>query len=298
MMRYLIINADGYGFTEGISCAIEECVEFGTVRSISANVNFDRAEGLSRLVRRFPHLSVGCHLNPVVGRPLSDPARVKSLLNGEGEFLYREFARGVLTGKVRKEELREEMIAQIERTRALAGDSFSHVDFHMGLHRLPGLYEVFLRVACECGVPRIRTHRYLMGMESRFPRARHLLHMVESPTRIPKYWWNLMLRRKAMARGFAMPDRWVGITNMSDDPRRITVDNYRRMLRNLPQGVSEFVVHPGYVDEELRRWSTYHDQRTKELQVLVSEEFKTAIRESDVKLKGYRDIPLRSQNRL
>ena len=69
-VRHLIINADGYGFTAGITRAIEECVEFGTVRSLSANVNFGHAAGLDALVRRHPEISVGCHINPIVGRPI------------------------------------------------------------------------------------------------------------------------------------------------------------------------------------------------------------------------------------
>ena len=48
-----------------------------------------------------------------------------------------------------------------------SGPAFSHVDFHMGLHRLPRLYDLFLDVAQATGVRRIRTHRYLVGMESR-----------------------------------------------------------------------------------------------------------------------------------
>jgi predicted glycoside hydrolase/deacetylase ChbG (UPF0249 family) len=117
--------------------------------------------------------------------------------------------------------------------------------------------------------------------------------MFGSPARIPKYSWNIWLRRAAIHRGLAMPDRWVGITNMADEPRRITVRNYRKMLGNLPQGFSEFVAHPGYVDEDLKRWSTYLDQRLRELRVLVSEEFRQALSSSDVQLAGYRDIPLR-----
>jgi chitin disaccharide deacetylase len=85
-MRHLIINADGYGFTAGISRAIEECVEFGTVRSLSANVNFTHADGLTHLVQKHPGLSVGCHVNPVVGRPVLSPKQVPSLVDENGEF--------------------------------------------------------------------------------------------------------------------------------------------------------------------------------------------------------------------
>jgi len=80
-MRYLIINADGYGFTPGISRAIEECVEFGTVRSISANVNFRHADSLSQLIRKHPDISIGCHLNPVVGAPILSPEKVPTLVD-------------------------------------------------------------------------------------------------------------------------------------------------------------------------------------------------------------------------
>lgn len=292
-MRSLIINADGYGFTQGISRAIEECIGFGTVRSISANVNFAAAEALHALVEKYPDLSVGCHINPVVGRPVLDPSKVSSLLDENGEFLYKEFSRRVVSGRLRMDELRDEMTAQVQKTREIAGAAFSHVDFHMGLHRLPQVYGVFLDVAEASGVGRIRTHRYLMGMESRSPLLRHMVHMFESPTRIPKYAWNIWLRSRALKRGLAMPDRWVGITDMADDPDRITVRNYMTMLGNLPEGFSEFVAHPGYIDEDLMRWSTCHDQRLRELSVLLSGEFRQALSSSGVRLAGYRDIPLR-----
>ncbi len=293
-MRYLIINADGYGFTEGVTRAIEECIEFGTVNSLSANVNFKYADRLSSMVRKFPQLSVGCHVNPVVGKPVLEPGKVPTLLDENGEFFYKDFSKRVSDGHIRSDELREEMMAQVKKTRNLAGTSFTHIDFHMGLHRLPGVYKVFLDVVKESGVGRIRTHRYFMGMESNFPQIRHFLFMFESRMRIPKYCWNLWLRKKALANGLTMPDRWVGISNMSQDASKITIENYLMMLKNLPQGFSEFVAHPGYVDDDLKRLSSTLHQRVQERKMLLSSEFKDALYESDIRLAGYRDIPLHS----
>lgn len=292
-MRGLIINADGYGFTPGISRAIEECVDFGTVRSISVNVNFDSAERLSVLARRHPDLSIGCHVNPVVGRPVLDPKKVPSLLNGNGEFLYKDFVRQFLRGCIRLEEMRAEMNAQIDKIRALTGGPVSHVDFHMGLHRLPKLYELFLDVAESSGVRRIRTHKYRVGMESNYPRTRNFFHMFGSGTRIPKYFWNIWLRRKAARRKLSMPDRRVEITNLALDDSALDLNNYLALLRNLPRGVNEFVVHPGYADESLQRWSTYLHQRELELRVFTSKQFKDALHSSGVRLMGYLDIPLK-----
>jgi predicted glycoside hydrolase/deacetylase ChbG (UPF0249 family) len=292
-MRYLIINADGYGFTEGVTRAIEECIEFGTVRSLSANVNFAHAAKLTELVRKYPELSVGCHLNPVVGSPVLPPEKVPTLVDKNGTFLYKQFSRSFLSGQIRLAELRSELMAQIEKISSMVGSAFSHIDFHMGLHRLPGLYKVFLDVVQKSGVRRIRTHRYLVGMESRFPILKHYWYLSVYPARIPKFLWNLWLRRKALRCGLAMPDRRVEITYMGVRANTINVQNYIKMIRNLPKGFSEFVVHPGYVDSDLIRWSSYVDQRVLERQVLLSKKFRDEIYSAGVRLVGYRDIPLR-----
>jgi predicted glycoside hydrolase/deacetylase ChbG (UPF0249 family) len=292
-MRALIINADGYGFSEGATRAIDECVDFGTVRSVSVNVNFPHALRVAGLVRRHPDVSVGCHLNPIVGRPLLDPGRIPSLVDRGGEFHYRAFPRLFLKGKIRTSELRAELEAQIRKLRELAGPAFSHVDFHQSMNRLPGLHRLFFDVAVRSGAGRVRTHRNLFGMEGRSPRWERLRYAIGHPRRIVSLLWNAWLRREALASGLAMPDQWVGITHLGRRPDTITVTNYLALLRNLPTGFSEFVAHPGYVDDELRRWSTYLAQRELERKVLLSPEFRAAISESGVRLAGYRDIPLR-----
>ena len=296
-MRQLIINADGYGFTDGITRAIEECIAFGTVRSLSVNINFPHAERLPNLIREYPELSVGCHINPVVGPPVLPRHEVSSLLGNDGEFLYQRFVRDFLTGRIRPAELRREMIAQVEKTRELAGAAFSHVDFHMGLHRLPKLYGLFLEVAQNCGAPRIRTHVYRVGMESSFPRLRHLQHLVQRPSRAMKFVWNFALRQKALSYSLTMPDRRVEITHMVTRPERINVANYLSMLRHMPRGVNEFVAHPGHVEAQLSRWSTYVEPRVIERCVLMNPEFRQALKASDIRLIGYRDLPLRQRGR-
>lgn len=292
-MRALIINADGYGFTEGATRAIEECVAFGTVRSVSVNVNFPHADRLPDLVRRHPDISAGCHLNPIAGRPVLDPARVPTLVDENGEFHYRAFPRRFLKGQIDTAQLRSELEAQIGKLRDLAGAAFSHVDFHQSMNRLPGLNRLFLDLAVQSGAGRIRTHRNFFGMENRHPRLGRVLYTIGHPRRFASFVWNAWLRRSALAAGLAMPDQWVGITYLGQRDGTITVTNYLRLLLNLPDGFSEFVAHPGYVDDELRRWSTYLEQREREREVLLSAEFRSALKASDIRLAGYRDIPLR-----
>lgn len=289
-MRRLLLNADGFGMTAGVNEGIEACIAFGSVRSISANVNFPRAEALPGLVERFDFLSVGCHLNPIVGPPVLDPGMVPTLVGADGLFHYRGFRRRFTKGLIDRDELRAELLAQLRRTRELVGDNFTHVDFHMGLHRLPRLYPIFLEMVAASGTNRMRTHRYLAGLDTDNPRLGHWQALLSSPTRLPKYAYNLGLRAWAQGRGFAMPDSWVALDDIAVRPESISVDRYVRLLANLPDGTHEFVAHPGIVDDDLRAMSSYVEPRERELDVLTSPAFREGLAAHGVELCGYRDL--------
>jgi len=47
-------------------------------------------------------------------------------------------------------------------------------------------------------------------------------------------------------------------------------ENWERIISNLPEGTHEIYCHPAYPDETLRRWSYYHEDRERELQILRS----------------------------
>ena len=288
--RCLIINADGYGISAGINKAIEECIDFGTVRSISVNVNFPHAKQLSKLVKRHPELSVGCHLNPVIGKPVSPIKKVKSLVNEKDEFFYKEFNRKFIFNQIDINELKTELFAQIDLCRDLAGSCFSHIDCHMGKHRLPRFYSIFLESVQYSGTRRIRTHRYKLAMECKNRYLGVIRYYSKYPLRIGTYHWNLWLRYRAKYHKLSMPDWWVSICEMGQKPETIFLDTWIRLIKNIPNGISEFVVHPGYVDATLKKWSTYISQREEERKILISKQFRNALLDSDIKLLGYRNI--------
>jgi predicted glycoside hydrolase/deacetylase ChbG (UPF0249 family) len=58
---------------------------------------------------------------------------------------------------------------------------------------------------------------------------------------------------------------------------KANLDNWLRILRNLPAGTSEIYRHPAYPDDALRRWSYYCDDRTAELAVLSRPELREAV---------------------
>jgi predicted glycoside hydrolase/deacetylase ChbG (UPF0249 family) len=89
-----------------------------------------------------------------------------------------------------------------------------------------------------------------------------------------------------------MPDCWINIVDTDCSSNTISIYSWTRLIRNLPPGICEFVVHPGYVDDDLRRWSTYLYQRERERNILTAKHFRNSLKESEILLAGYRDIPV------
>ena len=81
-------------------------------------------------------------------------------------------------------------------------------------------------------------------------------------------------------------------TFSTGNPKDITKENLTIILQNLPDGVFELMVHPGYTSDELRKTSSWLDIREKELKVLTSPEIKNVIKEEKIELISWRDYLL------
>jgi len=284
--KNLIINADGYGFTHGINRGIEETVERGVVTSISVNANFAAASELAAFARRYPRISVGIHLNPVVGRPLSDPKRIPTLVNAEGEFHYRDFIRRLLRGMIDPDEMFIELSAQIRRVREM-GVEISHLDSHRGQHLFPPYFRVFLRVLEASGVGRMRTHAHYMLADAPHPWLASFGFYLGHPYRLATHTWARYEMRVARRRGAKMADRLLS-TERNDDKANLM--RWLRLLRNVPPGWNEVFCHPAYPDDELRRWATYVDERLEEVRVMTCDETKEEIERNGIKLRSFHEM--------
>jgi predicted glycoside hydrolase/deacetylase ChbG (UPF0249 family) len=120
--RRLIVNADGFGFGAGATEGILDAMRGGFISSVSVNANFPEVERVRDLVANFPGVSVGVHLNPMVGRPCLPAASVPSLVDAGGDFFGNGFLGRLRKGRIVVEELEREFLEQIRRVAAVAGD--------------------------------------------------------------------------------------------------------------------------------------------------------------------------------
>src|SRR2546426_12844846 len=85
-MKRLIVNADDFGWSEGVNRGIVEAYRNGIVTSTTVLANGAAFDGAVRLARQERRLGGGGHLNLSDGAPLLPRWEVPSLVNEQGQF--------------------------------------------------------------------------------------------------------------------------------------------------------------------------------------------------------------------
>lgn len=253
--RTLIVNADDFGLTPGVSRGILEAGARGIVTSTTLLVNREiDAETLEALDAS--GIGVGLHLNLTLGRPVTDPRRVPSLVDADGRFV-KDPREAVARAKI--DEARIELGNQIDAFRALMGRFPTHLDSH---HH-------------------VGVHEPILGLVLDFARA------ISTPVRTQ----DDALRAKARALGIATTDHFEGD---AAGEAYWSADRVLEHLRALEPGVTEFMTHPGYFDDALS-YSRYGAQRETELAGLTEPRARDMIARAGIRLAhfGALDTPTR-----
>lgn len=247
-MKRLIVTADDVGLHPGMTRGALAAHDGGIVTAVSVSPNGRDFEPAVELLRDRPRLDVGAHLTLVGERPLSDPARIPSLVGPDGRLhaRYPAFAARYALGRIRAADLEIELRAQVERLLA-TGLRVIHLNSHQHLHLLPRVFDVVLELAREYGIPVVRIPgEPEAGLSPRGLQLRALN----------------ALGRRARSRVSA-PDRTVGVLAAG----RLTAAALRRALEHV-SGVTELVCHPGLGGAELAReydWGYGWDEETAAL---------------------------------
>jgi len=145
-VRALIVNADDFGLTPGVSAGILAAHRHGIVTSATVLVSPgpDR-EQLAEA--RDAGLGLGLHVNLTLGKPLT---RGRSLVDGGGRFV-RDPRRAADIAEAK--DVRAEVEAQIARFEKLVGRLPTHLDSHHHVGLYPPVRDVVLDVARALGLP-------------------------------------------------------------------------------------------------------------------------------------------------
>ena len=283
-MRRLIINADDFGLTSGVNRAIIEAHERGIVTSATLMAKGAKFQEAVEMASRTPQLSVGCHVLLVDASPVLETHQISTLVtSNSGAPKFRDsilnFAALALAGRLEESQIEAEITAQIRKLQ-MAGIHVSHLDSHKHTHMFPIVFRPMLRAAQHCGIRAVRNpFESLLFAGTKNWKRRFQLGLLRS--------LRGRFRSVLDESGILTPDGCVGIVATGG----LTLNTFRQLIENIPEGTWEFVTHPGYNDAELDSVKTrLRHSREKELAILTSLEVKELLQHERVECISYREF--------
>ena len=287
-VRNLIVNADDLAWAEGVNRGIAEAHRNGIVTSTTILANGTAFASAVELVKATPSIGVGVHLNLSDGKPVSPPETVPSIVNDRGEFkggpealLLRVARRNLQLNEVEIEWER-----QIQKV-VNAGIQPTHLDGHKHVHMLPGMFEIVLRLAKRNNIAAVRISHEGSSLRAALSSGEKQNIPLVMKQGVQARVLKLLARDAralAEAPGIASTDYFCGIAQTGE----LTIEGMKCLLQNLPEGTTEMMCHPGFMDKELEESATrLQDSRELEVQILTSPDIRNLVASQGIRLIDY-----------
>ena len=271
--KKLVINADDYGLTKGITDGIVYGLENGYLSDISFITNSSCFDYAADQLKRLSRTSVGIHLTVVDGEvPLADAQKIPLILDVDGRFLKNRnhlFTRMVYARSRVRKQLECEFRCQIEK---LLYSNFipTHIDSHQHIHLFPGVSELVVMLAKEYEIPYIRLprmykfNRYYLPVDLLFLRFKRKVHDAGFP----------FFQFKGM-----------------DESGAMNYEKLRHLILGIGSGITEIGVHPGRGDREtLDKYGYWNFDWNQELEAVCDKRLKEVIERKDIHITSFEKL--------
>lgn len=241
----LIVNADDFGLTLGVSEGIIKGIKEGIVTDTTVMVNMESFEESIKLLKENNISEAGLHLNLTCGKSIVNKEEVSTIVDENGYFFRKP---NLFRDDMKIEEIEKELRAQIEKFKS-SGLRLNHIDAHHHFYIFfDDILDLAIKLAKEEGVP--------MRCPSEEKRNKVIKEGVICPDYFEKTFFDDIISEEYLI-----------------ERLDYLKDEY---------DVVEFMVHPAIVDEELKELSSYTYLREKELEILTSNKIKNYLKENNI----------------
>jgi len=276
--RLAIIHTDDIGMCHASLTAFEHLWEFGTISSGAVMVPCPWFPATAKMCRNNPEVDMGVHatLNAEWESyrwgPVSTRDPESGLLDKDGYFNQWHEA---VYQNAKPEAVAIEINAQVERALA-AGIDVTHIDSHMGTIMHPSFVQSYLQAGASRLIPNMLPRASAQGFWMMG------IHDETLAVYMP-------ILQQLEAQGFPMLDGLFSMT-LDDTDVDSTIAYAKKLLSELPEGITHFILHPSVDTPELHTIAPDWHARVANYKAFMSQELKDFIQNSGVQLIGYRAL--------
>jgi len=281
MERFLIVNADDFGWTEGVNEGIIDAHRQGIVTSATLLAGGRATQDAARLAIATPSLGIGVHLAYQLGAVLVDPRRLPKIFRTDGSPRFNTLGLWlrVTIDKQARRQLQEHFRSQIEKVLDM-GVQLTHLDTHKHLHYWPAVNHIVCELADEFS---IRAVRFLAASS----RERPMAGSCSVRLQLAGLGWTAFINSKHInSFGLISPQRFLGIPMTGSWTKQVMLDT----LDALPVGWSELMVHPGSARGLENEPTRLVESRRQEWDILIDPEVKEKCQSNKINLVSYRQL--------
>ena len=270
-MKYLITNADDFGWGIDVTRGIVDSFEKGVLTSSSVIISEIDRESLE-VIKNIEGIGMGLHLNIATGVPLTQKWREK-----HGDFTHPTRPKSVEGyvqenweahfGKYSEEDVFAEFEAQFALFKSLLGKNPDHLDTHYNTSSVLPVFRAYMKIAHEHSLPVRHPVKYPSGQNkvSFKSKTSELIVVTE--------YLEKLRENDVLVADYFSPE----YVNLYED----YIDAVLSECSKVSDGQSlEISFHPGYRE----------DWRRKQVEILTDPKLKKALREANVELINYYDL--------
>jgi len=288
----LIVNADDFGMSRGITDGIIVAHRYGFLMSTSLIANMPAAAYAIARAQDFPKLGIGIHLNICQGRPFLRAGDLPTLVDRTGRFHSPAvMARKLWSGRAAAHEIEAEFRAQIGWMKD-HGIVPTHADSHHHMHLYPAAAKPFARALAAEGIPCMRTSRCAVWPKNGSVGGPHEGSV---PRRLLVQAYRSILQH-TLFRRFESPDSRISFHSNDRKNLESLRERWKAALENLPAGTFELACHPGLFERGFSETDAIRAQREQEMVWLTEPELREVIDKRGIRLIAYSDLAAREES--
>ena len=267
--KLLIVHADDLGMTHSVNAASIIGLESGLVTSASIMVPCPWFPEIAGYAKAHPEFDFGLHLTLTSERvfyrwgPVASRDKVPSLVDSNGYF-HLDWSEST---HIDAKEVELELRAQVDKAIAM-GVRPTHLDSHQYRLFVNGkdMFQSVLRVAHDYKLP-------VFMVRDWFADRPYLEAALSSD--------DLVVDHTVTINPGVPPEKWA--------------DFYATALKNLQAGVTVFIIHLAFDDDEMRAATRERDTwgaawRQRDFDFFTSAEFKALLRKQNIRLVTWREL--------